>query len=116
MVAGAGAGVVIAGRVVAGGGPAGAGMGVVSGARTSGVDGAGAGAGSGAGAGGGARYSAGRGGPLLRLLVMSEPGALWGGVCGAVCGAARSRAAADAAMIMGRTVAPQPMNGKALSA
>jgi len=51
---------------------------------------------------------------------MSEPGvggALWGGVWGADWPWASSRAtAADAAVIMGRTVAPQPMNGKALSA
>ena len=50
---------------------------------------------------------------------MSAPGWVWGagGVWGAVWPVANSRAAAaEATVIMGRTVAPQPMNGKALSA
>ena len=86
------------GDVLAGGDGAGAGAGRV--VAAGGV--AGAGAGSATGAGGGARYVAGRGGPLFRLPVMSEPG---GGVWGAVwpCGgeASSRAAAAEAAVIMG---------------
>ncbi|HZW15302.1 MAG TPA: hypothetical protein VFF66_03500 [Brevundimonas sp.] len=54
----------------------------------------------GSGSGSGLRYSAGRGGPLFRLLVMSDPD---GGVWGAACGdqASSTAAAAETAVIMG---------------
>lgn len=127
----AGRGAVVVGAVVAGAAVDGrAGPGVVAG-RAAGRAG-GASSSFSSSAGGGARYSAGRGGPLFRLRVKSLLGAVGAGARGAVWVAAggvvwgrgaawaaspdRSRrAAADTAMLMGASFAPQPFDGKALN-